>query len=56
MARTPIMATRTAETHMEAEPVVVDTDTTNVVRLQLDDGGEITMDRRELLAALEEAA
>lgn len=39
----------------EAEPVIVDTQA-EVVVLRLDDGEEITMDRCELRAALEEAA
>ena len=58
MPRTPLMAMRAGrpEHTPEAEPVVVDTDDANVVRLQLDDGDEITLDRRELLAALGEAA
>lgn len=58
MPRTPLMATRAGrpEHTPEAEPVVVDTDDAGVVRLQLDDGDEITLDRRELLAALGEAA
>lgn len=58
MTRTPLMGTRAGlpEQTPEAEPVLVDTDTPNVVRLFLDDGDEITLDRTELLSALEEAA
>lgn len=58
MARTLMIATRAGlpEQTPEAEPVLVDTDTPGVVSIVLDDGEEITLDRTELRAALEEAA
>lgn len=58
MTVTPLMATRAGlpEHTPEAEQVLVDTDTPDVVVLHLDDGEEITLDRSELLSALQEAA
>ncbi len=55
MAHTMIGALRAGrpEHTMEAERVVVDTDTPNVVVLHLDDGERIELDRHELQAAIE---
>ncbi len=55
MSQTYLMATRAGrpEHTPEAEPVIVDTDTPNVVVLRLDDGDEITLDSSELRAAIE---
>lgn len=58
MPLTPLMATRSglSERTPEAEPVIVDTDTPNIVVLRLDDGETIEFDRRELLAATDQEA
>lgn len=51
--RTLLMATRAEGAGVEAESVVVDTDTPGAVVLELDDGGRLELDERELRAALE---
>jgi hypothetical protein len=53
MPRTWLMGTRGApdDDELEAEPVLVEHDE-HAVTLTLDDGEEITVDRRELIAAL----
>jgi len=58
MSQTPLMVTRAgrAEHTPEAEPVIVDTDTPNVIVLRLDDGETIVFDRRELVAATQAEA
>lgn len=52
-----LMATRVAtpDDVPESEPVIVETGA-DVVRLELDDGGVVEFDRRELHAATAEAA
>lgn len=51
--RTALVVTRASRSEHtpEAEPVVVDADE-DTVRLELDDGEVIAIDRRELLAAI----
>lgn len=52
MSRTALVVTRaTPDGPPEAEPVVVDV-LEHVVRLELDDGDVIDLDRRELTAAM----
>jgi hypothetical protein len=54
MSQAMVMATRAGrpEHTPEAEPVVIDTDDPKVVKLTLDDGETIEMDRTELEAAI----
>lgn len=59
MSRTPLMANRghlSDASSVEAELVVVDTDSPNLVVLELDDGEKIELDRTELANALRQAA
>lgn len=54
--RTPLMANRASvldTAAVGAELVVVDTDSPNVVVLELDDGGRLELDRTELAQAIE---
>lgn len=57
MSQTPLMVTRAGrpEHTPEAEPVIVDTDSPDVIVLRLDDGETIEFDRLELVAAAEAA-
>jgi hypothetical protein len=52
MARTLLMVTRHDGPDREAEPVVVDTDTSGVVVVELDDGLRLEFDEGELRAAI----
>lgn len=57
--RTPLMVNRASVLDtaiVESELVVVDTDSPNVVVLELDDGGRLELDRTELANALKQAA
>jgi hypothetical protein len=57
MPRTLLVGTRrTGPVEPEAESVVIDTDDYLIVRLELDDGEEIELDRVELEAALRPVA
>ena len=49
-----LMANRLTSGHRESEPVVVDTDDPNLVVVELDDGGRLELDPRELRSAIEE--
>ena len=48
-----LMVHRQASDEREAEPIVVNTDDPRVVVIELDDGGRLELDRRELRSALE---
>jgi hypothetical protein len=56
MSRRLVMAHRAGRTEDESEPVVIDTDTPDVVVLELDDGERIELDPTELQSALRDAA
>lgn len=56
MPRRLVMAHRAGSTEDESEPVVIDTDTPNVVVLELDGGERLELDATELQAGLREAA
>jgi hypothetical protein len=49
-----IMACRGSSGEFESEPAVVDTDDQRVVVMELDDGGRLELDRRELRSAIAE--
>lgn len=54
--RTPLMATRGDGQDVDAELVVVDTDTPGAIVIELDDGGRLELVETELRAALERRA
>ena len=58
MSRRLIVALRAVrpEHEPEAEPVIIDTDSTDSIVVELDDGERLEFDARELRAALDEAA
>jgi hypothetical protein len=49
------MVHRRVSGDFESEPLDLDTDDPRVVVIELDDGGSLELDRRELWSALEEA-
>jgi hypothetical protein len=53
MPRHLTMAHRVGQADDESEPVVIDTDTPNVVILELDNGERLELDAAELRAGLE---
>jgi hypothetical protein len=48
-----LMVHRQASDELESEPIVVDTDHPRLVVFELDDGGRLELDRRELRSAIE---